>query len=212
MDKLIENHKVFLERISLYKKFGYDIEAERSFIFQKAQPISGKIIEVGTGKGYFTIQLAKEGYRFVSIDISAEEQEYAKLNLQHLQLEDSVEFKIENAECLTFKEKTFDIAFSINTAHHLSNLDKVIDEMVRVLTTRGKIILSDFTEDGFKLIAKIHKSEGRKHDFSEDNLTRAAGYLKSRGFEVDRYCTKYQEILIANRQKYLGNLEPIYGS
>jgi len=199
MDKVAENHNNYLERINLYKKFGYDIEKERNFIFQAAHPISGKILEVGTGKGHFTIRLAKEGKRFTSIDVSAEEQEYAKLNIQHLKLENSVEFKIENAECLSFNENSFDIVFSINTVHHLPNPDKVINEMVRVLTVKGRIILSDFTKDGFKLIERIHESEGRKHEFSQDKLSRAAVYLKSKGFTIDIHKTTHQETVVAYR-------------
>ena len=42
-EKLLENHKRYLERIEFYKSFGYDIEKERRFIFEKAGPISGNI-------------------------------------------------------------------------------------------------------------------------------------------------------------------------
>lgn len=197
MDKVVENHNNYLERINLYKKFGYDIEKEGAFIFLQAHPIYGKILEVGTGKGHFTIQLAKEGYRFTSIDVSEEEQNYAKLNIKHLNLEDHVDFKLENAENLSFKDNSFDIVFSINTMHHLPNPDRVIDEIVRVLTAKGKIILSDFTQEGFKLIEKIHESEGKKHVFSQDRLTNAVAYLKDKGFKVDIHKTVYQEIVIA---------------
>jgi ubiquinone/menaquinone biosynthesis C-methylase UbiE len=199
MDEVAENHNNYLERVNLYKKFGYDIEQERAFIFKIAQPIAGKILEVGTGKGHFTIQLAKEGYRFTSIDISAKEQNNAKLNIKYLNLESLVDFKLENAKSLSFKDNSFDIVFSINAMHHLPNLTKVIDEMTRVLAPKGKIILSDFTQEGFKLIEKIHESEGRKHGFPQDTLTNAISYLKNKVFKVDIYKTKYQEIAVAYR-------------
>jgi len=197
MDKVVENYNNYLKRINLYKRFGYDIEKERTFIFEKAQFVPGKILEIGTGKGYFTIQLAKEAYYFTSIDVSEEEQNYAKLNIEHLNLKNLVDFKLENAESLSFSDNSFDMVFSINTAHHLPDPNKVIDEIVRVLTVEGRIILSDFTQEGFKLIEKIHESEGKKHGFSQDKLTNSIVYIKDKGFKVDVHKTKYQETIIA---------------
>jgi len=135
---IIGNHKRYLERITFYKSFGYDIEKERIFILEKARPLYGNILEVGTGKGYFTLELAKEGYIFTSVDISAEEQEIAKLNVRYFGLEKVVDFKIENAENLSFKDASFDIIFSINTIHHLINPYKVIDELTRILTVEKR--------------------------------------------------------------------------
>ena len=33
--QILENHKKYLERVSFYKKFDYDIEKERNFIFDE---------------------------------------------------------------------------------------------------------------------------------------------------------------------------------
>ncbi|MEW6556807.1 MAG: hypothetical protein AB1349_05565 [Elusimicrobiota bacterium] len=41
-----ENHKKYLDRIRLYKSFGYDVEENRKFIFEVAQPIYGEILEI----------------------------------------------------------------------------------------------------------------------------------------------------------------------
>ncbi|MBL7197707.1 MAG: hypothetical protein ISS47_06375, partial [Candidatus Omnitrophica bacterium] len=76
---VLENYKIYSERINLYKKLGYDTEKERGFILEKARSIYGKVLEVGTGKGYATIVLAKQGYKFTSIDISVHEQKFARL-------------------------------------------------------------------------------------------------------------------------------------
>jgi len=70
---VFENHARYLERKKLYRKYGVDIDRERKFILEKAKPVSGNILEVGTGKGHFALVLAKEGYQFTSVDISEEE-------------------------------------------------------------------------------------------------------------------------------------------
>ncbi|MFC1675406.1 class I SAM-dependent methyltransferase, partial [Candidatus Omnitrophota bacterium] len=195
--EVAENHQLYLKRKEFYKSFGYDIDRERKFILDKAQPIFGDILEVGTGKGHFALALAQEGYRFMSIDISEEEQKYAKLNLEYFGFKDLIDFKIENAEQMSFQDKSFDIIFSINTIHHLNNPYKVIDELARIVSFEGKIVLSDFTGEGLKLMDKIHESEGRKHQAGKVSLADIEKYLLSRGFTVEKDKDKFQQVLVA---------------
>jgi len=190
-----ENHKIYLERIQLYKSFGYDIEGERNFIIGKAEPLYGEILEIGTGKGHLAIALAKKGYRFTTIDVSSQEQEVARLNTKYLGLEKQVNFRIENAQKLSFGNETFDIIFSVNMVHHLTNPFKVIDELMRVVSFEGKIVLSDFTKEGLELIDKVHVTEGRKHDFTQAKLSDIGEYLITKGFKTDNARDEFQQIL-----------------
>lgn len=201
MDKeILGNHKRYLERKALYKSFGCDIDKERAFIIEKAQPIYGDILEAGTGKGHFALALAKEGYRFTTFDISEQEQNFAKLNLKYFGLDHLADFRIENGECLSFKDKSFDVIFSVNTIHHLISPYKVIDELVRLLTFEGKIILSDFTKEGLALMDKIHASEGNKHEVSKTTLSDIEQYLITKGFRTTKANSRFQEVLIAYHQ------------
>jgi len=199
--EVLENHERYLERKELYLKFGFDIDKERNFILDKAKPISGNILEVGTGKGHFALVLAKEGYKFTSVDISIEEQEIAKLNLRYFKFEKSVNLKIENAEHLSFEENSFDIIFSVNTLHHFNAPFKVMDEFSRILTPGGKIILSDFNERGFKIIDKVHAARGGIHEKAEFGLRDIEMYLKEKGFKSDRCEGNFQEIVTARKPK-----------
>lgn len=196
----IANHKLYLERKKLYQTYGFDIDKERKFVLDKTRPLYGDILEVGTGKGYFTFTLAKKGYKFTSVDISKEEQDIARLNLRYFELENSVDFRIENAENLSFGEKSFDIIFSINTIHHLKSPFKAIDEFIRVMSFKGKIIISDFTNEGFEILDKIHAADGRRHEKASITLKDVKEYFKNKGFEVNHYESKFQEILKAYKQ------------
>ncbi|MDD4980115.1 MAG: class I SAM-dependent methyltransferase [Candidatus Omnitrophica bacterium] len=201
MDKeVLENHKKYLERKTLYKSFGCDVDQERAFIIEKAQPLYGDILEAGTGKGHFALALAKEGYRFTTFDISKEEQKFARLNLKYFGLDQLVDFRIENGESLSFKDKSFDIIFSINTFHHLVNPYKVLDELIRLLSFEGKLILSDFTKEGMALMDKIHASEGRKHEVSKTTLADIEPYLIKKGFKINKASSKFQGVLITYHQ------------
>ena len=197
--EVLENHKRYLERKKLYQSHGFDIDKERKFVLEKAEPLFGDILEVGTGKGHFALIMAREGYKFTSVDVSEEEQNMARLNLRYFELEDSVDFRIENAERLSFEDKNFDTILSINTVHHLENPFKVMDELIRILSFEGKIVLSDFTKDGLGILDKVHAAEGRTHEKTKFNLHDIEEYLGRKGFKIDRYESKFQEMLIMYR-------------
>ena len=196
-EELLANHKRYLERKALYSSLGYDVDKERAFILQKAQPLYGDILEAGTGKGHFALELAKAGYNFTTFDISETEQAFAKLNLRYFGLDKQVDFRIENGESLSFQDKSFDIIFSVNTLHHLTDPHKVIDEFLRVLSFGGKLVLSDFTQEGLVLMDRIHASEGSKHEVGKTTLADIERYLEGKGFRTTRANSKFQEVLIA---------------
>jgi len=193
----VENHQRYLERKAVYKGYGCDVDKEREFIIAAAQPLYGDILEAGTGKGHFALSLAKQGYRFTTFDISAEEQNFAKLTLRYFGLDNLVDFRIENGERLSFEDKTFDMVFSVNTLHHLANPYKVIDEFIRVLSFEGRIILSDFTLEGFRLMDVIHRKEGGIHQVSPVTMMDMEKYLAGKGFKIQKHKSRFQDVLIA---------------
>ena len=195
-DHIIENHKKYQSRISLFKEFGYDAASERDFIIEKSQPIEGELLELGTGKGYFTVALAQKNYHFTTVDISVEEQVFARMNIKYLGLDPQVNFVIDNAEQLGFVDESFDIAFAINLIHHLDQPFKVIDELIRVVSENGKIILSDFSKKGFEVFSQIHGSEGRHHSSGKCTLREIENYLLNENCQVEKYNTDCQELMI----------------
>ncbi len=194
---VIENHEKYLERVALYRKFGYDVDKERSLIIEKACPFTGNILEAGTGKGYFTLALARAGFNFFSFDISADEQRYALLNLMYYGLQQRVTFLVADVDAIPCDDGFFDVIFAVNMMHHLSSVRKTCDEFVRLLSTQGKIVLSDFNEKGFSMLDNIHGLEGRRHEVSGGTLNEAKIALSERGFQLDEYQAEMQNIVVA---------------
>ena len=197
--EVLENHKRYLERVSFYRSNGYDLEKERDFILDKSLPISGEILEIGTGKGHFALALAKSGYNFTSIDISLQEQEIAMLNLRYFGLENQVIFKIEDASRMSFSDQSFNVIFSINVFHHLEKSLAVLEEINRLLRNGGKAVLSDFSDKGLEIINACHTSEGRTHDYFKHRLNEAKEYFIRKGFKIMEYQSQVQKVLIAQR-------------
>ena len=117
MDKRLKEDQ---EKIKLFKKFGYDILKARGQIVSKTG-LSGKILEVGTGKGHLFAALAKKGLHVVSIDMDRKQQSVARANLKAKKLKEPVKLKIMNAEHLSFKDGCFDGVISVNFLHHARN-------------------------------------------------------------------------------------------
>lgn len=195
--EVIENHEKYLDRVALYQKFGYDIDKERSLIIEKACPLTGKILEAGTGKGHFTLALARAGFNFFSFDISVEEQRYALLNLMYYGLQQQVTFVVADVDAIPCDDDFFDVIFAVNMMHHLSSVRKTCDEFVRILSPQGKIVLSDFNEKGFSMLDNIHGLEERRHEVSGGTLDQAKVALSERGFELTEYHAEMQNIVVA---------------
>lgn len=197
--EVLANHERYVERKALYSKFGYDMEQEMALIIEKARPISGKILEAGTGKGHFALALAKEGFEFTSFDISEVQQKCALLNLMYYGLEQKVCFDIANAESLGYGQDYYDVIFSVNMIHHLSHARTVCDEFIRVLTSSGKIVISDFNVHGLAIMDQVHAMDGREHEVGPDTLADMKKMLIARGFEVEQHWGVNIDIIVAYR-------------
>ena len=162
-------------------------------------PLSGKILEAGTGKGHFALALAKQGYSFVTFDISEEEQRFARLNIAYSGLGKKVKFRIEDGERTSFADASFDVVFSVNVLHHLTNPYRVINDLIRVLAPDGKLIISDFSKKGFSIMDKIHGLEGKTHEAGKVSLPDVERYLAKKGFSIKKAKSAYQHIVVATR-------------
>ena len=65
------------QRDALFRRFGYDSVASRKFVLEKAMPLPGHVLEIGTGKGRFLAVLAKHADRITTLDADAKQQRAA---------------------------------------------------------------------------------------------------------------------------------------
>ena len=151
-------------------------------------------------RGQVAVALAQKGYQFTTVDISEEEQSFARMNIQYLGLQSQVDFVVADAEHLHFPDDSYDISFGINLIHHLSQPLRVVDEFLRVTASNGKIVISDFSKEGFTIIKELHKSEGNHHDSGHCTLNEISEYILSKGFQFDKFNSKCQELIIIRKR------------
>ena len=199
-----QNHENYLERLAFYKKLGLDHIKARKNIIKNIGTGYKKILEVGTGKGYLTIPLAKEYDFVVSMDINQEDQKIALMNAIYENVQNKIEFVIQNCEELNIKAKSFDIVISSFTFHHLDKPFQVINEILKVF--KNKLIITDFNDKGRKIIEKAHILENRKHLYANEEFYILSYYIKEKGYNVTEFEDEWQKILIVERQNNLNGI------
>jgi len=107
---------------------------------------SEKILEIGPGPGYLSIEIAKLGdFQIIGLDISETMTGIAKRNAQEAGIE--VEFRLGNAASMPFQDNTFDFVVSSGSLHHWKEPVKVFNEVYRILRTNRKARIGDLREN-----------------------------------------------------------------
>ena len=134
----------------------------------------GNVLDVATGEGSYITILQRYLHNFQSItgvDLNRKVLRTAQ-DITHIP---GIQFIQMNAELLGFNSGTFDMVNISASLHHLENVSRVLAEMVRVMKSGGKFILTEMHRDGtseeqFNAIrihhwaAAVDSSQGILHD------------------------------------------------
>ena len=109
--------------------------------FPERTPGSLRVLEVGTGPGFFAILLCELGYDVTAIDLTPAMLEEAKKNAGELAGE--ICWMEMNAEALDFADESFDVVVSRNLTWNLPHPGKAYAEWARVLKPGGLLLNFD---------------------------------------------------------------------
>ena len=109
--------------------------------FPDKSPQELRVLEVGTGPGFFAILLCELGYDVTAIDLTPAMLAEAKKNAGTLAGE--IRFMEMNAEALDFADATFDVVISRNLTWNLPHPDRACAEWARVLKAGGLLLNFD---------------------------------------------------------------------
>lgn len=144
-----------------------------------------RVIDIGSGLGYPTIELAKiKKCRVDGINISKSQNEQATKLAYHEGVEDHVKFHFADAIDIPFQDNTFDGAWFFESFIHIPDYQKALEEAYRVLNKDGILLIIDFP-----LRKNIIKEETKKivEDFQLNTLIDMHTYkesLQRAGFEI----------------------------
>ena len=121
--------------------WGRELKTHIERQFPDRAPASIRVLEVGTGPGFFAILLCELGYDVTAIDLTPAMLEEAKKNAGALA--DHIAFLEMNAESLAFPEHSFDVLLSRNPTWNLPHPEVAYREWNRVLKPGGLLLNFD---------------------------------------------------------------------
>lgn len=120
-------------------------QIREQFPERKAEDI--RVLEVGTGPGFFAIILAEAGYHVTAIDLTPSMLEQARENAGILS--ERIDFREMNAEALTFPEESFDVVVTRNLTWNLPHPEAAYADWRRVLKAGGLLLNFDANWYGY---------------------------------------------------------------
>ena len=135
--------------------------------FPGKAPEEIKLLDVGTGPGFFAIILTELGYSVTAVDYTAAMLEAAKRNAGALA--EKITFLQMNAEALSFPEGSFDVLVTRNLTWNLHHPEKAYAQWTRVLKPGG--LLLNFDANWYSY---LHDEDARKgHLRDRENVARS---------------------------------------
>ena len=130
---------------------GMDDVEGREELLKISRLKGGKILDVGMGDcGCMALFLARRGFYVTGIDHSSWAVHKSREEAEKSKLKGTFQAKRAKGENIPFGDKSFDAVFSYHSLHHMKNIEKVINEMIRVCREHGLIVISDLHTRGRK--------------------------------------------------------------
>jgi len=151
----------------------------------------GTILDLGSGTGYLSIEIAKRapGLQVYGIDLS---RQMVKIARRHAKGVDNARFVFGNAAKLPFNDNSIDLVISTGASHHWKTPRMVFDECYRVLKTGKEAWIYDGCPEVFSNQADRRKMS-KKYGFLVGRLGHRTSTLH--GFSLEEYQTVIKDML-----------------
>lgn len=137
-----------------------NIEKQIRKVFGDRERQSIRILDVGTGPGFFAIILAEAGYQVTAVDYTPAMLEQARKNAGRLA--EKITFCRMDGQNLEFEDESFDVVISRNLTWVLEHPEKAYDSWKRVLKKPGLLI--NFDANWYRYLYDDKKEEEYQKD------------------------------------------------
>ncbi len=169
-------------------RYEMEHENERAWMDVLQKNLKGipgkKVLDVGTGPGFFAIGLTKRGFQMTAVDYTQNMLEEAKANAGDLA--EKIHFFQMDAQNLEFEDASFDAVVTRNLTWNLEYPDVAYREWHRVLKKGG--VLLNFDAGWYNYLF----DETKAHSFEEDRVQVKNAKIKD--FEAYSESSKMEDI------------------
>lgn len=142
----------------------------------------GKLLEIGPGPAYVSIEIAKRlpKVEIIGLEISDTMIEIAKKNAKEHEVSEKITLKKGDASKMPLEDSEFDFVITSGSLHHWKKPTQVVNEIYRVLRPGCRALVSDLMKDApkekvddfaNKIDSKLMRW-GLKHSFKESYTAR----------------------------------------
>jgi SAM-dependent methyltransferase len=136
-----------------YRRLRYAVEWHIPLLVPFADTKGRKVLEIGCGNGADGVMFALAGADYTGVDLTSAAVAATRLHFEILGLKGR--FQIENAECLSFADESFEFVYSHGVLHHTPNPSNAFSEIYRVLRPGGRAILMLYHKHSFNYYVRI---------------------------------------------------------
>ena len=128
--------------------------------FPAGEPENLRVLDVGTGPGFYAMILAERGCRVTAVDLSEQMLAEAKRNAGPLA--ERIDFRQMDAQALGFPDGSFDVIVTRNLTWNLQDPVKAYGEWMRVLRPGG--VLLNFDANWYAYLVDEEKQREYRRD------------------------------------------------
>ncbi len=130
-----------------------------------------KILDVGTGTGFFSVLLGRDGYRMTGVDLTPSMIEEAKKEAR--KFKSKARFFVMDAMNLEFEDNTFDAVITRNLTWTLPDVERAYKEWFRVIRPGGRLINYDANyANAIRRGDAVRTESGDKIAYGHDGVTK----------------------------------------
>lgn len=126
------------------------VKGWHKFMFKKAGDITGKkICDVGCGTGEISFMAAERAGKdgeVIGVDLTPAMLDMARKKMAAMELPRDVDFRVGDALDMEFEDNTFDLVTSGYMLRNVTNIQKAVDEMYRILKPGAKVVVAELAK------------------------------------------------------------------
>ncbi len=137
---------------------GIDVSWRKKAVKQLKELNPKVVLDVATGTGYVAILTCKmlKTEKIIGIDISDGMLEIGKKKIKTLGLQNNIQLLKGDSETISFEDNTFDAVTVAFGVRNFENLEKGLQEILRVLRPGGKLVILEFSRPALPVIKNIY--------------------------------------------------------